>query len=456
MRVLTVSFLVWVALVPLSSSVVVAGNDQEVAFQRKLAAFEKRLRELEARQAKKEGSAKGELVSEVREMRRQLDLLAEEVEKLRSGEAVIDIDPEKARSLGLGPSAAAVYRKAEGTAIAGYGEMLYQNFGSESQNGLKTGATSELDFVRAIIYYGYRFSDKFVFNSEVELEHTDETSLEFAYVDYQARDHFSLRGGLLLMPMGLINEFHEPNVFLGATRPETERRIIPTTWRENGFGVVGSTGRVNYRAYLVNGLDAGGFSAAGLRKGRQKGSQAHSSDFAFVGRLDVNPTPGVFFGGSLYVGDSGQGRFEFQGRQLDVRTTIGELHGQAQFRGWDLRGLYARATVDDAAELTTLLGLSSPIADTLQGWYLQVGYNILAPYSAHLRVTPYYRFERLDTQSKVPAGFLSDPDRDQTFHTLGFEFRPLYNIVVKTDYQWLRNEAKTGVNQFNIALGYSF
>ena len=64
----------------------------------------------------------------------------------------------------------------------------------------------------------------------------------------------------------------------------TERRIIPTTWRENGVGVLGSVGPFAYRAYLLNGLDATGFSPEGLRGGRQKGSRALASDFGFAGR----------------------------------------------------------------------------------------------------------------------------------------------------------------------------
>ena len=395
---------------------------------------------------------------EIAEIQRKLDVLAAEVEKLRSGEPEVEITPERAMNLGLGPSAASVYRKQKGVSLAGYGEMLYENFASRNQSGTSVNRGAQMDFLRAVFFAGYRFSDKFVFNSEIELEHANEVWVEFAYVDYLAHSAFNLRGGLLLMPMGLTNEFHEPNVFLGAKRSETESRLIPSTWRENGFGVLGTAGKLSYRAYLVSGLNAGGFAADGLRGGRQRGSRARTTDPAFVGRADFTPFAGSLFGGSVYTGGSAQNQYQVDGRTLDVQTTIGEIHGQVQLRGLDLRGLYARANLDDVAELNQarrLTGLSS-IGKTMQGGYAQIGYNVLSQIRENVALTPYYRFEKLNTQDEVAAGFTSDPVRDGTFHTFGIEFRPINNVVVKTDYQWVRNPANVGVNQFNIGLGYSF
>ncbi|MEW5976609.1 MAG: hypothetical protein AB1898_12475 [Acidobacteriota bacterium] len=445
------------------SAAFAAGGEEELRL--KLQEFDERLKKLEHEQAEKtvqlsEAGDREQATqkNELQELRQQLDILAAEIERLRSGERLVEVSPDQARALGLAPSAASTYRKERGVSIAGYGEMLYQNFDSSNEGKTPTNRGSQFDFLRAILYAGYRFNDKVVFNSEIELEHTDEISLEFAYIDYLAKPYLTFRGGLLLIPMGLTNEFHEPNVFLGSLRPQTETRILPSTWRENGFGVLGSAGMLSYRAYLVNGLNAAGFTSDGLRGGRQKGGEAKSSDMAFVGRLDVSPTPGVFFGGSFYTGNSGQGQFLAGGRQLGVRTNIGELHGQVQVRGFDLRGLYARAVLDDVAELNAARSLAgqSSIGEAQHGGYLQFGYNLLARRSENVRVTPYYRFEKLNTQARVPLGFVVDPARDRTFHTFGFEFRPIYNVVVKSDYQWTRNQARTGLNQLNLVLGYSF
>ena len=397
---------------------------------------------------------------QVEELRRQLEVLAAEVEKLRSGEPEeVELSDERRRALGLAPSAAGVYRRASpGVSFAGYGEMLLENFNSGNESGAGGAPTTRFDFLRAVLYAGYRFTDRFLFNSEIEVEHGNEIFVEFAYVDYLINENLSLRGGLLLLPVGLVNEFHEPNVFLGAKRPETEQRIIPSTWRENGAGLVGTFGMVNVRAYVTNGMNGAGFTSAGLRGGRQRGVQARAANMAFSGRADVTPVPGVLAGVALYHGGSGQEQVVFNGERLDLDTTIAEVHGLVQMRGLDVRGLFARASVDDAgpASIALRLPLAAPIAERMQGGYLQVGYNVLSQISSNVAVTPYVRYEKVDTQHRVPSLFVRDPTRDGDFTTLGLEVKPIPNVVVKADYQWITNAANTGRNQVNVNLGYSF
>lgn len=410
--------------------------------------------------ASAEGTVEEQQTTDVEELRRRLDVLAAEVEKLRSGETPqIELSDERRRALGLAPSAAATYRRAtEGVSFAGYGEMLLENFKSRSESGAAGAPTTRLDFLRAILYTGYRFNDKFLFNSELEVEHGNEIFVEFAYVDYLASPYLTVRGGLLLLPLGLVNEFHEPNVFMGAKRPETEQRIIPTTLRENGAGILGSAGIVSYRAYVTNGFNGAGFTSAGLRGGRQRGIQARAANLAFSGRLDVTPIPGIFAGVSLYNGGAGQEQVVLDGTRLDVDTTIVDVHAQAQLRGFDVRALFAQATVDDAGDVSRALRLAAtaPLAETMQGGYLQLGYNVLSQFNTELALTPYVRYEHVDTQHEIPAGFTRDRSRDGVFKTLGIELKPISNIVVKTDYQWITNEAGTGRNQFNVNLGYAF
>jgi len=63
---------------------------------------------------------------------------------------------------------------------------------------------------------------------------------ELAFLDYNFRPEFGVRGGLLLMPVGIINEIHEPPTFPSAERPFLERRILLSTWEEMGVGVYGT------------------------------------------------------------------------------------------------------------------------------------------------------------------------------------------------------------------------
>ena len=392
--------------------------------------------------------------ADVAELERRIDVLAEEIERLRSGEDAERLDIDDARRLGLAPSAAAAYAIDQGVSIAGYGEMLLENYADSS------GKTTQFDYLRAILYAGYRFNDKFLFNSEIEVEHAKEIFVEFAYVDYQATENFGLRGGMLLVPMGLVNEFHEPTVFMGAERPVTENRIIPSTWRENGGGFYGAFEQVSFRAYVLNGFNGSAFSSEGLRGGRQKGGKAKSTSMAFTGRLDVVPTPGVFFGASFYTGDSGQGEIVVDGTEYGVGTTIFDVHGQAQVRGLDLRGLFARASLSDAARLNQALGKSgsSGVGEGLQGAYIQLGYDLLSQVAGAggVGLTPYVRYEQVDTQARMPAGFERSLSTDNTYFTFGIELKPDPGIVLKVDHAWVSNDANTGVNQFNINLGYAF
>jgi cell division protein FtsB len=398
--------------------------------------------------------------AQVDELRRRVDVLAAELERLRSGEPEQrELTGARRRALGLAPSAAATYRRAnEGVSFAGYGEMLLENYRRTNESGAAGAPTTRLDVLRAVLYTGYRFSDRFLFNSELEVEHGNEIYVEFAYVDFQASDNLSFRGGMLLLPLGLVNEFHEPTVFLGARRPETEQRIIPSTWRENGAGVLGAFGIVNARVYVTNGFSGAGFTSAGLRGGRQRGIQARAANMAVSGRVDVTPLAGVVAGVGFYSGGSGQEQVILDGRRLSMGTTIAEVHGQAQFRGIDARVLFARATLDEAASASRALRLATtaPIAEAMQGGYVQLGYNILSQRDTTVALTPYVRHEAVDTQHRVPAGFSRDLSRDGAFTTVGVELKPIPNVVIKTDYQWLRNEAGSGRNQFNLNLGYAF
>jgi hypothetical protein len=395
------------------------------------------------------------------EIERRIEILATEIEDLKVGEAAVTASRQEAVP-GLGPAASKIYRKEAGVSIGGYGEALFERFDDERDDGTDSNKTDTFDFLRAVFYFGYKFNDRWLFNSEIEFEHasTSESgsaSVEFAYVDYLYRDWLNVRAGLLLLPMGFLNELHEPTVHLGAKRPETERQIIPSTWRENGFGAYGDVGGLTYRSYIVNGLDASGFSAKGLRGGRQKGSKAKAEDFAWVGRIDYVGLPGLMVGGSIYAGDSGQGLTGVDGSTLSVGTVIAEGHIDYKVGGVDLRGLYSHASLDDVAELNLALGLEGDrsVGEVLEGYYLQAGYDLLRS-SQRQSLLPYLRWESLNTQAEVPTGFEVDPANDQEIFTLGLAYQPIEQLILKVEYQDLDNQANSGVDQLNVQLGYIF
>ncbi len=426
---------------------------------------DERLRELEhevkeLRAAIEELWAAGLAEERLAEVERRLAILAEEVENLKVGEAAVTVSSVGGYS-GLGPAASKIYAKEHGVSIGGYGEALLEIFDDEREDGSSADKTDRFDFLRAVFYFGYKFSDSWVFNSEIEYEHASTSeggsvAVEFAYLDYLYRKELNFRGGLVLLPMGWLNELHEPTVYLGAVRPQTERRIIPTTWRENGIGAYGTLGGFNYRTYVVNGLDASGFSAGGLRGGRQKGSKAKAEDFAWVGRLDFTGVPGLTAGLAGYLGDSGQDLEDADG-SIPVGTSIFDLHVEYRWRGLELRGLWARSEVDDVARLNEALGYvgDQSVGETLAGGYLQAGFDVLAG-RGKSSLTPYLRWEQINTQEDVPDGWSADPANDQEIFTLGLAYQPIQQLIFKAEYQSVGNEAETGVNQFNLSMGYIF
>ena len=386
----------------------------------------------------------------VAELERRIEILAEELELLRSGEQVQEITADETRALGLAPSAAATYAQVSGASFAGYGEMLYENYSGDK--------TTQFDYLRAIFYAGYRFNERFLFNSEIEVEHANEIFVEFAYLDFRATESMGVRAGMLLVPLGLVNELHEPTVFMGAERPVTEQSIIPSTWRENGGGIYGSFGSIAYRAYLVNGFRGAGFSSGGLRGGRQKGIKTKASSMAITGRLDYSPMPGFFVGVSGYRGGADQGELSAGGREVEATVTIAEVHAQLQIRGFDLRGLVADATIGEAERLNHALGLSGSdgVAEKLRGGYAQAGYDLLSQTLSEVALTPYVRYEMVDTQARMPSGFERKLSTKNTYLTAGLELKPVPEIVLKIDHAWVTNDADSGVNQFNVNVGFAF
>ncbi|HEV8375908.1 MAG TPA: hypothetical protein VGR38_06685, partial [Candidatus Polarisedimenticolia bacterium] len=353
---------------------------------------EQRLRDLEARlkqlaaaieELRREGT--GSSSSKIAELEKQIEALTREIERLRMGEAAA---PSADRSEhGLGPAASKVYRVQGGVSLGGYGEMIYRDFSRGDDSGAPSGADDRLDLLRAVFYFGYKWSDRILFNSEIEFEHATtgegdeekgEVSVEFAYLDFLVKKGFNVRGGLLLIPVGILNEMHEPTTFAGVLRPGVESLILPTTWRENGAGVFGETGWLAYRVYLVAGLDAAGFSGEeGLREGRQGGSASLANSFAWTGRLDVTRVPGLVAGVAAYRGDSDQGQMA-----ADATVETLDLHAQYAWRGFEGRVLWARVEVDDTAEINQLLGFlplsGDSIGQRMKGWYVQAAWDILS------------------------------------------------------------------------------
>lgn len=391
------------------------------------------------------------------DLERKIDVLTEEVEKLKSSMTL----PEKTEMksvYGLGPAASKVYGVSRGLSIGGYGEGYYQNLVSDKGTG-----ANKADFLRLVTYIGYKFTDKLIFNSEIEFEHGStgkggEVSVEFAYLDYLFNPAFNVRAGMVLVPMGLINEYHEPVFFNSVLRPQVEQTVIPTTWSEIGAGAFGELAPgLTYKAYVLNGMNASGFSADGIRSGRQNGAQARAEDLAFVARLDYTPTLGLTVGGSVYTGNSGQNQV-IAGQRPDARLNLYELHGVWQYRGLELKALGAVGNIGDANVLSTGKAVNAAVPERFYGWYTEAGYDVLPllKKDSTQSLIPFVRYERYNTQDEVPAGFTPNRAKDIELWVAGVNYKPHPQVAIKADYRNFEPQAGTKADEVNLGVAFVF
>jgi len=406
------------------------------------------------------------------ELSRKVDILTQEIEKLKLGGTTEAVEP--AARPGMSPSASKIYGTGtDKVSLGGYGEFVFLAPSRRKQNGDGSGLKKTADLQRFVLYAGYKFNDWILFNSELEAEHAGtgeggevrgEIGVEQAYLEFRPWKELGARAGHVIVPLGLVNEVHEPTAFHGVNRPSVETYVIPSTWHENGAGVFGEIGPISYRTYALAALGAAksanpasdGFSAAnGLRGSSTEGANSPADDLAWASRVDVAVAPGVTAGAGLYLG-----RADRVNSAAAVPVTLWEAHAQAQWRGASVRALYAEGTIGGAADLNAAQGFvgDQSVGRRLFGGYAEAAFDALTlvrdPKGQSL--SPFFRYERYDTQWRVPEGFAKDPANSRVEYTLGLSYKPIAKVVVKLDQQWKLNQARTGVNQWNLGLGYIF
>jgi len=343
------------------------------------------------------------------------------------------------------------------SSISGYMDFHFNNI--EHQD-------ATLDFHRFVLLFTHTFSDRVRFVSELEVEHAfvegleeaGELELEQAYIDFLVTRELSFRAGMLLVPVGIINERHEPPVFHGVERPFVDTVIVPSTWFEVGAGVHGEVGRgLRYRAYVMAPLDAAGFSAdEGVRGGRQKGAEANVRNVATTGRVEYVGVPGLWAGASFWRGRTG---FSFP--RVETQVTLGEVDARYRVGELETRAQYAHIWLDGMGELNRTLqrtiGVSPNVARQIRGFYLEASYFVL-PNPAPREAAVFIRYENFDTQYRMPGGFEPLPQFDRDAWVVGFSYYPDPDVVLKLDYSVVRNQSEVvdEPNALNIGLGWWF
>ena len=349
----------------------------------------------------------------------------------------------------------------ERTSLGGYGEVHFQNASGPDTPGI-------VNVARFVVFLSHQFSDKIAFRSELEVEDAKveggqgggEVALEQIYLDYMLSPAFTLRAGLVLPPIGILNETHEPPTFNGVERPAFDHDVIPATWRDIGVGVVGTVpgnSGLGYRVYLLNGLLASGFSAdQGIRSGRQEGKEASFANPSLTGRLEW-ARPGLRIGGSFWYGGSANQDPALGTGTFDNAVALVSADARYETGPFSFRGVVANISIADADAVNAAYG--GQVGSRIAGGYVEGAYNVLsalAPASAQ-RLDAFVRHERFNTQAGVPSGVTRDDALARRITTLGLTYKPLYNVVFKGDYQLRRNQAGVGQDQlFNLGVGYQF
>lgn len=347
------------------------------------------------------------------------------------------------------------------TTLGGYGEVHYTNASGPRSPG-------EVNVKRFVLFLSHAFSDRITFRSELELEDAKleggesggEVALEQAYLDYRVSDAVTVRAGLLLTPIGIINELHEPPTFNGVARPLFDREVVPSTWREIGVGLAGAipgTQGLSYRAYLVNGLTADGFAGAtGIRGGRQEGKEASFANPSLTGRLEW-ARPGLRLGGSFWFGGSAAQDSVLGDGTADAPISVLSADARYDTGPFAFRAVVARVTVSDAEDINARFG--SDVGERIQGGYAEGAVNLLhflAPASVQ-RLNAFIRHERYDTHAAVPDGTARNDSYARRITTIGLSYKPVWNVVFKGDYQLLRNRAGAGEGEVaSLGIGYQF
>ena len=322
-----------------------------------------------------------------------------------------------------------------GYTIGGYGELHY----NRAQNG-NDDPTIKLDFHRFIIYYGYNWTEEWSFKSEVELEHNfvsggnGELELEQAFVNYHS-NLFGFQAGVILPSVGLINEYHEPPLFISVERPEYSKYVIPTTWFGNGFALYGSMSGLNMRFVLMEDMEGEGIGA-GIRSGRGKGYKTTAYDW--VKNLSVNYTgiAGLRIGGSYTMNNAPIDN----NPDSTVSFGLGEINLK-----YEANNIYAVMEYGNISYENNPSGYSSS-----GGYYLDLGYNVAGFVGLEGRLIPWFRYSDYNRGN-------DNADKHYTIQRFGLTYWPISSVVFKFDYGTHQTESADDVKtQINVGVGYNF
>lgn len=352
-------------------------------------------------------------------------------------------------------------------AIGSYGEAHYNQ--AIDPDKFQPG---KIDLHRIITYLGYRFNERLQFFSEIEFEHTNEIYVEQAFLNYRFNDRLNFKTGVILVPMGYVNEFHEPTLFNGVERPNVDKYILPSTWREVGAGFQGlfKKSSLKYQLYVLNGFNAytGGArlsGSQGIRGARQGGDESSLRTPSLTGKLSYYGINRLLIEASGYVGKTESSLYNGLDRNneqaiakadssvvgismlgLNVTYTLKNL----QFRG---QGVYT--AISNTDQYNALSGAN--VANGIIGSYAELSYTADLKKDKYLKLIPFVRYEYYDTHFSVDDNITRNKAYAREEILVGVGLKPAPGVIFKMDYQAVRTKFDNKFNSIlNVGFGYWF
>ncbi len=352
--------------------------------------------------------------------------------------------------------------------IGGYAQIDYnQEFDNETR---KNG---NLDVHRMVMLLGYRFNDKTQFITELEFEHVKEIYVEQAFLQYKINPSINLKAGLMLIPMGLINEYHEPTAFNGVERPLVDSYISPTTWREIGAGFNGlvPTWGLKYQAYIVNGFSSydgvGKISGEkGLRGGRQKGAESFISSPNISARLDLYSLKNLQLGASIYYGKTQSSLYDgidkkdnLTKKMADssvVRVGMIGIDVRYKIKKFLLKGQYYYTELSNTNEYNAFTG-GNDLGSSMIGGYIEASFTVSLSKKTSQKLAPFVRYEYFNTHNTVEQSVVYNKSYANNIILGGLSWRLSDFAVIKADVQFMKPESENKYNTaFNAGVGVMF
>ena len=399
------------------------------------------------------------LASFSQSLEERVDILSEELEQLKRG----GFGGEIGSQYGFGPAASKVYNTSSGLSIGGYGEIVGKFFGYEQK-------LDQTDAYRGVFYIGYKFTDEWSLNTELEFEHGDEAFLEFGDLDYTPKNMNGLlgfRAGLLLLPTGIINELHEPTLFHGVYRPQTETTMLPTTNREVGVGVFGETEekKLEYKLYYVTSLKNPGTGADGNtnKNFRSKGSSSTANELAITGSLKYNFSEKFVIGGSYYRGSiqpSGTTASAYDMNDPASRVEWRTIYIMGEAMGFEYRALYTNHKLTNIDRFNAYItdAANTKFGTKQVGYYYEIAKDMGQYIGSSWYVAPFFRYENLNFHKKTDSSATANRNyQDLQYWNYGLTVKPIANVVLKADALRHTNPGTNNdYTQYNLGIGWIF